>query len=130
MNTKIFLSLIVVLIVLGVGGAIISSNLVSVSGPSPLDETATCIKNSGAKFYGAFWCPHCKDQKKEFGNSEKLLPYIECSKPDGSQNDLCKAENITGYPTWKFADGTTITQVMTVEALAEKTQCVDTLPKK
>ncbi len=128
MNTKIFLSLIVVLIVIGVGGAIISSK--NASAPGPLDATATCIKNSGAKFFGAFWCPHCKDQKVEFGNSVKLLPYIECSKPDGTQNELCKAENITGYPTWKFADGTSVTQVMTPEALAEKTQCTDTLPKK
>ena len=128
MNTKIFLSLIVVLVVLGIGGAIISSKKASV--PGPLDATATCIKNSGAKFFGAFWCPHCKDQKEIFGNSVKLLPYTECSNPDGSQNDLCKAENITGYPTWKFADGTTVTEVITVEELANKTQCVDTLPKK
>ncbi|MGI9118126.1 MAG: hypothetical protein ACR2IQ_01085 [Minisyncoccia bacterium] len=128
MNTKVFLSLILVLVVLGLSGAVISSK--KSSGPGPLDQTATCIQNSGAKFFGAFWCPHCKDQKAMFGSSVKLLPYIECSKPDGSQNDLCKAENISGYPTWKFADGTVVTQVMTPEELAEKTQCTETLPKK
>jgi hypothetical protein len=25
-----------------------------------LDDFAKCIKDSGAMFYGAFWCPHCQ----------------------------------------------------------------------
>jgi len=130
MNTKIFLSLIVVLVVLGIGGAIITSK--KADAPGPLDATATCIKNSGATFYGAFWCSHCKEQKKLFGNSVKLLPYTECSKPDGTQNDLCKEKKIESYPTWELADGTRLpiegTYGVSVKTLAEKTQCVETLP--
>ena len=51
--------------------------------PSQLDGFAQCITDSGAKFYGAFWCPHCQNEKRLFGSAEKLLPYIECSTPDG-----------------------------------------------
>jgi hypothetical protein len=70
-----------------------------------LDDFATCIKNSGAKFYGAFWCPHCRDQKAMFGSSVKFLPYVECSTPDGrSQNNTCNDAGIRGYPTWFFSN--------------------------
>jgi len=36
------------------------------------------LSASGAKFYGAYWCPHCADQKAMFGQAAALLPYIEC----------------------------------------------------
>ena len=71
--------------------------------PGKLDSFATCIKNSGATFYGAFWCPHCQAQKARFGSSAHLLPYVECSMPDGqSQTQVCINKNITTYPTWEF----------------------------
>ena len=55
-----------------------------------------------AKFYGASWCPHCKDQKKMFGASADRLPYVECSLqgPGGPQAPVCQNMNIQGYPTW------------------------------
>lgn len=93
-----------------------------------IDETviasfAQCLSDVGAKFYGAFWCPHCQDQKKLFKDSE-ALPYIECSTPDGEgQTQVCIDEKITGYPTWKFSDGTELNGVQSFEALAEKTNC-------
>src|ERR1035437_2919955 len=68
------------------------------------DTFATCIKDSGSTFYGAFWCPHCRDQKALFGTAVRVLPYVECSNPDGkSQNALCDAAKIDGYPTWDFS---------------------------
>ena len=89
-----------------------------------LDGLATCIKDSGAKFYGAFWCPHCQATKAMFGSSAKLLPYIECSNPDGqSQNAVCNAAGIESYPTWEFKDGSRISGEQTLQTLAEKTQC-------
>jgi thiol-disulfide isomerase/thioredoxin len=98
--------------------------------PGELDAFATCIKDSGAKFYGAFWCPHCQNQKALFGRSAKLLPYIECSTPDGkSQLSVCKDLDIKTYPTWYFASSTAttteiITGEITLEGLAMKTSCV------
>lgn len=71
--------------------------------PGKYDGLATCLKDEGVKFYGAFWCPHCKATKGEFGKSATKLPYIECSNPDGqSQNDLCTEANVVSYPTWEF----------------------------
>ena len=89
-----------------------------------LDTLATCIKDSGASFYGAFWCPHCQNQKALFGSSAKLLPYIECSTPDGnSQLPVCNEAGVTGYPTWKFANGTVETGELSLAELSQKTNC-------
>lgn len=92
--------------------------------PGKLDTFATCIKESGALFYGAFWCPHCQNQKALFGSSAKLLPYIECSTPDGnSQKPLCTEAGVKGYPTWKFPNGTVETAEVSLARLSELTSC-------
>lgn len=93
------------------------------------DTLAQCIKDSGATFYGAFWCPHCQAQKKLFGSSAKLLPYVECSTPDGQgSTQICKDKNVESYPTWELADGTRLpvenSAGVTLETLAAKTSCV------
>lgn len=90
---------------------------------TPYDSFAQCLADAGAKFYGAYWCPHCQDQKKLFKNSKKL-PYIECSTPDGkNRTQICIDEKITGYPTWKFADGSVADGEQTFEELSKKTNC-------
>lgn len=67
-----------------------------------LRALAEHLAKSGAKFYGASWCPHCKEQKELFGASADRLPYIECSPqgPRAPQAPVCEALNIKGYPTW------------------------------
>ena len=92
--------------------------------PGKFDGFASCIKNSGATFYGAFWCPHCQKQKAMFGSSAKLLPYIECSTPDGkNQLPICTEAGVKGYPTWQFPDGTRESGEIALARLAEKTAC-------
>lgn len=92
--------------------------------PGKLDSFATCLKDSGALFYGAFWCPHCQNQKAMFGSSAKNLPYIECSTADGAgQLQTCVDAGVTGYPTWKFPDGTVETGEVALERLSELTSC-------
>lgn len=92
--------------------------------PGKLDTFATCLKDNGALFYGAFWCPHCQNQKSLFGSSAKLLPYIECSTPDGSgQLQICTDAGIQGYPTWKFSDGTTRSGEVSLLDLSTQTNC-------
>jgi thiol-disulfide isomerase/thioredoxin len=92
--------------------------------PGNLDGFAACLKEKGAMFYGAFWCPHCQNQKAMFGKSQKLLPYTECSTPDGNrQLDICKDKKIEGYPTWEFQDGSREMGEVPLETLSQKTGC-------
>ncbi len=121
-TTYIYIALIIVLIV-GLVVARNASDRQIVTVTSKYDVFAECISNAGAKFYGAYWCPHCQDQKKLFENSKKL-PYIECSTPDGKgQTKVCAEAGVTSYPTWKFADGTTEDGLLQFDKLAEKTNC-------
>lgn len=99
--------------------------LVSNAGePAKYDSFAKCLGEKNAKFYGAFWCPHCTKQKKIFGSSAKYLPYIECSTSNKQgQTAVCISANIQNYPTWEFADGSR-TGSLTLRELSQKTGCV------
>ena len=71
----------------------------------------------GAKMYGAFWCPHCYEQKQVFGKEAfQEVTYIECD-PGGKnpQPQVCIADQIQSYPTWKIKD-----QVLKGAQLPEK----------
>jgi uncharacterized membrane protein/glutaredoxin len=75
---------------------------------------------SGAKFYGAYWCPHCNEQKEMFGGSAKRLPYVECSPggPSAPQAAECNTKNVQSYPTW-FVNGERLTGTQSLETLAQ-----------
>ena len=87
------------------------------------DALAQCIAKTPTKFYGAAWCPHCHDQKNEFGSAAQYLPYVECSPNPGEQTQVCIDKGITEYPTWYFPDGSSSTGVMSIDAIAQKTGC-------
>lgn len=92
--------------------------------PGRYDSFAQCLTEKGAVFYGAFWCPHCQNQKAAFGKSARYLSYVECSTPDGrDQLALCAEKGIEGYPTWEFSDGSRESGEVTFARLAEKTGC-------
>lgn len=123
-NAKIFIIIIIVL-VLGTISTVLLRGSGTPTGPGKYDEFATCLKDKGAVFYGAFWCPHCQATKKLFGSSQKLLPYVECSTPDGNgQTQACIDKGVNSYPTWEFADLSRLTGEIPLEQLAEKTSCV------
>ena len=67
-----------------------------------LKALAIHLEESGAKFYGAYWCPHCQLQKSAFGASADRLPYVECTPkgPKGPRDTDCLTAEIAGYPTW------------------------------
>ena len=110
--STIFFTIIIVLVLGAIAFSIMRGPAGSKSTtPGKYDTLATCLKDKGAVFYGAFWCPHCKKQKEEFGTSAKLLPYVECATPDGKgQTQICQDKKIEGYPTWSFANPLKITQ--------------------
>src|SRR5438128_12185038 len=54
---------------------------------SRLDAFAQCLSAKQAKMYGAYWCPHCADQKEIFGRSFRYISYVECGVP-GSRDEV------------------------------------------
>lgn len=121
MKTSYIYILIIAVIV---GGLILVRNNSEQQAVSTLyDGFGQCLADAGAIFYGAYWCPHCNEQKKMFEYSE-AIPYVECSTPNGQdRTQVCIEENIESYPTWKFADGEVLQGVRELSELAEKTGC-------
>lgn len=120
-KTTITALVLAALIVGGIGWTWYAKTL-----PGKLDGFAQCLKDKSVIFYGAFWCPHCQETKKEFGNSAKLFPYVECSTADGrGQLEVCKAAGVVGYPTWVFPDGgENLSGKRDLSELAERSGCV------
>ncbi len=70
-------------------------------GSAELVALATHLRESGAVFYGAFWCSHCKAQKEMFGAAAAQLPYVECdARGTNPQTAACQAAGVRAYPTW------------------------------
>jgi uncharacterized membrane protein len=77
-------------------------------------QLAKHLKDTGAKMYAAYWCPHCCEQKLMFGREavNDALPYVECDpKGKNPQTEICEQEfaNVekqtgqrAGFPTWKI----------------------------
>ena len=91
--------------------------------PGKYDDFAKCISEKKAIIYGAYWCPHCADQKKMFGSSFQYVNYVECD-PRGknAQPQTCTANGIKGYPTW-IINGEIFPSVQELEQLAATTGC-------
>ncbi len=82
--------------------------------PNPLEtETASesaevqfarYLTDSGVQVFGAYWCPHSRNQKAKFGKEAfESIDYVECDpRGENSRPQLCQDEEIRGYPTWKI----------------------------
>jgi hypothetical protein len=63
-------------------------------------ELAMHLSQSGALFYGAWWCSHCNHQKELFGSkASAVLPYVECDRDDAGRK-RCQKAAVRAYPTW------------------------------
>jgi hypothetical protein len=90
------------------------------------DAFARCLGERGVKMYGAWWCPHCTEQKEKFAASFEYAPYVECGvKGDThAQNPVCKEEGIKHFPTWQFPPtGERVERVLSLEDLSDRTGC-------
>lgn len=64
---------------------------------------AKALKEKSVVMYGAYWCGHCQNQKKEFGDAFQYVDYVECSTDGPDANpDECTAQGVDGYPTWIY----------------------------
>jgi glutaredoxin len=115
------------LVVIGLTVALAPAAAVDAAG---LDGFGRCLKQAGATFYGASWCPHCAAQRQTLGDAMSHVRYVECSEDGdrGAPARPCKAANVSSYPTWVFADGSRASGEQSLEALAAKTGC--TLPRR
>ena len=91
-----------------------------------LDNFARCLTGKGATMYGAYWCPHCQNEKKAFGDSFRFVPYVECPQDP----DRCIAAGIKRYPTWIFPaspaggpDGRRLEGEQGLEKLSSESSC-------
>ena len=89
-----------------------------------------CLTDKGVTMYGAYWCPHCQNQKKLFGEKGfEKVQYVECAEGGKDANPaLCTQKKVESYPTWIFADGSRTTGEQQLAELALRTSCV--LPKE
>ena len=111
------------------GGLALGALLLVGCGPQPTstvesvgsyeDQLAEHLTATGGAMYGAYWCPHCADQKAMFKEAAELLPYVECA-ADGedAQPELCQQKGIQGYPTWEI-EGQLYPGVKSLADLAE-----------
>ena len=93
-------------------------------GDGKYDGFAKCLTEKGFKEYGAYWCPHCLEQKKLFGNSYKYIDYIECDirGPNGNPKE-CDRVGIKGYPTWITGEGKFLEGPQSLEVLSKVSGC-------
>jgi len=90
------------------------------------DAFARCLTERGVKMYGAWWCPHCVEQKEKFDASFEYVTYVECGvKGDiRAQSQVCKDDNVTHFPTWQFPPtGERVERVFTLQELSNRTGC-------
>ena len=90
------------------------------------DAFARCLTERGVKMYGAWWCPHCIEQKEKFAASFEYVPYVECGIKGEThgQSQVCKDENVKHYPTWQFPPtGERVERVFSLQELSDRTGC-------
>lgn len=78
------------------------------------------LNEVGARSFGAYWCPHCYDQKQLFGRqAAAIVNYIECD-PRGSnaKPEVCREAGVRAYPTWEI-DGEIYEGTRELDELAE-----------
>jgi uncharacterized membrane protein len=96
----------------------------NLTGPaSPYQQAlARHLTDTGARFYGAYWCPACREQKRLFGTAGEDLPYVECDAAGaGGRPDLCSQAGVRVFPTWVIG-GSRHEGVLTLDTLARLSQ--------
>ena len=120
-----------VLAVLAVFTLGLSAKVVAQAWNQPIPEPATestaqtlrlaeQLNTVGARFFGAHWCPACKEQMKLFGKQAgRHLNYVECGLPEKypDQVNQCRDENIRSIPTWTRPGSARLEGVQSIDTL-------------
>ena len=83
-------------------------------------ELAKHLTEIGAKKYGAYWCPHCFEQKQLFGKEAfKNVNYVECAEGGKNpQRQSCFQAGVESFPSWEI-NGKLYSGVKSLDKLAE-----------
>jgi glutaredoxin len=121
-GSSLVLKILTVLLIVAASAAVIYLGLRKRG--NRLDGFAKCLATKQTTMYGAYWCPHCADQKQMFESSFQYVPYVECGVP-GSRDEapVCKDAGIKHFPTWQFADGERQEGTLALQTLGAKTGC-------
>jgi arsenate reductase-like glutaredoxin family protein len=63
-------------------------------GEGEVKKLAFCLNKNEAEFYGSTFCADCEKTKELFGQSFKLIHYVDCGK------ELENCPNIQNVPAW------------------------------
>ena len=118
MNKKVGISIIVVTLLFTFAGIFLVARNQQPANTG-LDDFAKCLSGKGAVMYGAAWCSHCQKVKAAFGSSFQYISYVEC--PQNPQK--CVSEGVTGYPTWKFTNGSVLEGEQSLQKISEVSAC-------
>jgi glutaredoxin len=110
---------ILIIMILAAGAMIWFLVLRPKESSADLDGLAQCLAEKGITMYGAYWCPHCQNEKRAFGDSFRFVPYVECT----AEPQRCVAAGIRGYPTWIFPDGRRLEGEQGIEKLSRQSGC-------
>jgi glutaredoxin len=113
------------LMAIGTGCASVDGDAVSsassASGqPSPEEQLAVHLTQTGAVMYATYWCPYCQRQEALFGETAfQYIERVECD-PQGEnpQPDRCREAGVRGLPTW-IINGQNYPGLRSLEELAE-----------
>lgn len=99
--------------------------------PGKYAEVAKCLADKGVTMYGAYWCPHCANQKKSFGSDFQFVKYQECDdKGQGGNHKACVEAGVQSYPTWFFPGQGNLVGEQQVRDLAKVGNCIEKLPQE
>ena len=83
------------------------------------DTFAQCLADKSVTMYGTEWCVYCQKEKALFGNSFRLVPYVDCGKEPGQ----CTEKKIEATPTWVFPDNKRLVGLQSLEKLSQESGC-------
>ena len=56
-----------------------------ITGIIAMTRWPSVMASKQVKMYGAYWCPHCAEQKEVLGSSYRFV-YVECGVPGCMRN--------------------------------------------
>jgi hypothetical protein len=85
---------------------------------------AKCLTSKQVAMYGLYWCEHCAEQKKMFGQAFQYVNYMECGiKGSRAEEPVCAQAGVKNFPTWKLPNGSLVEGVQPLQKLSEMTGC-------